>query len=273
MNRKGNLFLAFELAIVLVITAVAVLAPVIVPHDPYAVNLSQKLLPPGAEYPLGTDQLGRCVLSRLMYGARRSLGSALAALVAAVLLGSVMGLLAGFFGGVTDKIVLWLCDVMLTFPGTLLALVIVGMFGADLKNLVFAIAAVSWAGYARTIRSMVRTERSAPYVRLAVISGAGRLRILFRQIVPNIIMPALTLSVSSISGMIMRVAGMSFIGLGARLPAAEWGLMISSSREMLSSDPWLMLSATSAIFITSLGLNLIGDGLRDKYNPTGRTGA
>lgn len=268
MNR-GKLCFFTGLAIILLIVLAAVFAPQLSPNDPYAVNLSRKLEAPSSEFPLGTDQLGRCVLSRLLYGARRSLGAAFLALIATSLLGSLMGMLAGFFGGTIDRIILWLCDIVLSFPGTLLALVIVGMFGSSLQYLVLAIAAVSWAGYARNVRSMVSTEKNSDYVKLAVVSGAGTMRVLFRHILPNVIMPAITLSISSVSGMIMRVASMSFIGLGAQLPAAEWGLMISASREVMTTHPRLILYAILAIFVTVMSLSLIGDGLRDLTDPHG----
>lgn len=266
MRKNGNLLLSFGLAIVLSISVVAIFAPWIAPHDPYAVNLQNALRPSSMQFPLGTDQLGRCVLSRLIYGARLSLGIAVMALIATVVLGSIMGLISGFFGGILDRVILWLCDVVFAFPGTLLALVIVGMFGSNMKNLILSIAAVSWAGYARNIRSLVRTERNADYVKLAVVCGASPNRIIFRHILPNVLMPAVTLSISGISGMVMRIAGLSFIGLGASLPAAEWGLMISSSRQVLLSHSNLIITAIGAVFLTALGFTLIGDGLRDKMD-------
>lgn len=267
MRRQAHIRLMIGLAIIAAITLLAVLAPWVAPNDPYQVDLSQKLQGFSAKYPLGTDQLGRCVFSRLLYGARQSLGAAVIALVATVFLGSIMGFISGFAGKFADRLIMWVCDVVLAFPGTLLALVIVGYFGSGMPNLVIAIAAVSWAGYAVNIRSMVMTQKSADYVRLAVVGGCSKGRIVLVHILPNVMMPALTLSISSISSMIMRVAALSFIGLGARLPQAEWGLMVNSSREVLYSNPNLMITSVGAIFLTAFGLNLIGDALRDKFDP------
>lgn len=266
MKRKVQPTLLVGIGIIGIIVLLALLAPWIAPNDPYEVNLSGKLQSFSWQYPLGTDQLGRCVCSRLLYGARLSLGAAAAALAATFFLGSVMGFISGFAGELADRIVMWLCDVVLSFPGTLLALVIVGYFGAGMGNLILSIAAISWAGYAVNIRSMVRTQRNADYVRLAVVGGCGRLRIAVVHVLPNVLMPALTLSVSGVSSMIMRVAALSFIGLGARLPKAEWGLMVSSSREVLYTDPGLLLTSIGAIFLTAFGLNLIGDALRDRFD-------
>ena len=205
MKKRSQASLIIGIVIIGIIVLLAILAPWIAPNDPYEVNLSAKLQGFSAQYPLGTDQLGRCVLSRLLYGARTSLGAATVALAATFLLGSIMGFISGFSNELVDRVVMWICDVLLSFPGTLLALVIVGYFGSGMEKLIISIAAVSWAGYAINVRSMVMTQRNADYVKLAVAGGCSKLRIAVVHVLPNVIMPSLTLSVSGMIGKSTRL--------------------------------------------------------------------
>lgn len=248
----------------------AVLAPLLAPHDPAAVDVLRRLAPPSDEFPLGTDQLGRDVLSRLLYGARISLGATVLAAVAIAVTGMVLGVLAGFAGGVVDAVISRVIDVLLAFPGLLLALALTGVLGPNLRNLMVAVVIVSWAGYARVVRAAVLAERERPYVEAARALGSSRRRVVLRHLLPNIVAPIVVLTTLDLAAILLGISALSFLGLGVQPPTAEWGAMLAEARPYLSRSPNLMLFPGLAIFLTALAFNLVGDGLRDALDPKTR---
>lgn len=260
---------AAGLVIILGFIAVGVLAPFLAPHNPVDVNLDQTLLTPCKEYPLGTDQLGRCLLSRIIWGTRVSLTTSFLVLLAILGISIPYGLISGWFGGWVDNLLMRIVDVLLAFPNIILALVIAGMLGPSLTNTMLALAGVSWVGFARLIRGLVLQVKKQEFILAARALGASDLRILFSHVLPNIIGPVLVLATLDLGWIILSISGLSFIGLGAQPPTPEWGTMLSDSRPYFQVEPNLMLFPGLAIMLTVLGFNLLGDGLRDVFDPRG----
>ncbi|TQM11110.1 nickel transporter permease [Pseudonocardia kunmingensis] len=260
------------LGLVLIVSLVgaAALAGVLAPHDPDAVDVARKFAPPSATYPLGTDNLGRDLLSRLLFGARLLIGTAVAAGLSTALIGLVVGMVTAFYGGLLDTVLSRVVDIVLAFPLFLLALAITGVLGPGLGNLMVAVVAVAWASYARVVRSAVLAEREKPYVEAARAAGASDLGLLTRHLLPNIVAPIVVLTTLDIGVMLLAISGLSFLGLGVEPPAAEWGAMLSEGRNYLDRAPYLMLYPGLAIFLLVLGFNLLGDGLRDALDPRAR---
>lgn len=259
------------LVLLSVFTLAAVAAPLLAPHDPAAVDVVRKLAPPSTEFPLGTDHLGRDVLSRLLYGARISLGATVLAAFAIAATGLVLGTAAGFVGGVVDAVISRVIDVLLAFPGLLLALALTGVLGPNLRNLLFAVIVVSWAGYARVVRGAVLAERERSYVEAARATGASSSRIIVRHLLPNIVAPIVVLTTLDMAAILLGISALSFLGLGVQPPTAEWGAMLAEARPYLSRAPNLMLFPGLTIFLAALAFNLVGDGLRDALDPRTRT--
>lgn len=241
----------------------AALAPLLVPFDPDQQQLAQALSPPDQQYLLGTDRYGRDLLSRVLIGARPSIFSALAVVSGIALLGTGVGVLCGFFGGRTDRILMGISDVFLAFPGMVLAIAVAGFLGGGLANALIAIAAISWPKYARIARSQVMTIRTSTYLKAARLNGCSGLELIWRHILPNISGIILVTAVQDIGTVIMELAGLSFLGLGAMPPAAEWGSMMSSGRSMIQTAPWVVLAPGGAMFLTVMIFNLWSDTLRD----------
>lgn len=258
------------IVVLTVLVLLAVLAPLLAPHDPAEVDVLRKLAPPSREFPLGTDQLGRDVLSRLLHGARISLGATVLAALGIAMTGLVLGAVAGFAGGLLDAVISRVVDVLLAFPGLLLALALTGVLGPSLRNLMLAIVIVSWAGYARVVRAAVLAERGRQYVEAAQALGATRRRLMLRHILPNIVAPIVVLTTLDLAAILLGISALSFLGLGVQPPTAEWGAMLSGARPYLSRAPNLMLFPGVAIFVTALAFNLVGDGLRDALDPRTR---
>lgn len=252
------------------LTLAAVLAPLLAPHDPEAIDVVRRFAPPSAEFPLGTDHLGRDVLSRLLYGARLSIGATLVATLGISLIGIVMGVLAGYFAGVVDTVVSRVIDVVLALPAFLLALAVTGVLGTGLGKLKIAITLVWWASYARIVRGVVLAERGRPYVEAARALGSSDARILRRHVMPNIVAPVVVLTTLDLGAVLLGVSGLSFLGLGVKPPTAEWGAMLAEGRTYLSTAPNMMLFPGAAIFVMVLAFNLLGDGLRDLLDPRTR---
>ncbi|HJV09054.1 MAG TPA: nickel transporter permease [Acidimicrobiales bacterium] len=250
----------------------AIFAPLLARHDPNHVDVLRKFLPPSRSFPLGTDNLGRDVFSRLLYGARVSIGASLLAGVLIVSIGTVFGLLAGYLGGVVDMVVGRILDVLLSFPSFLLAMAVLGLVGPGLRNLMIAVIAVSWAQYARIVRGAVLVEREREYVEAARAAGATRLRIMRRHVLPNIVAPVIVLLTLDMGIVLLQISGLSFLGLGVKAPTAEWGSMLAEGRNYLDQAPQMMTFPGAAIFLFVLGLNLLGDGLRDALDPRTRRG-
>jgi peptide/nickel transport system permease protein len=261
------------LGIVLVssLVAAAVLATALAPQDPDAVDVARRFAGPSRRNPLGTDHLGRDVFSRILFGGRLSIGSALVAVAGTAAVGLIVGMLAGYFGGLVDTILSRIMDVILGFPIFLLALAITGILGVGLRNIIIALIVASWAWYARIVRAAVLAEKNKAYVESARAAGASHLRILFRHVLPNIVAPVIVWTTLDTGQLLLAISSLSFLGLGVKPPAAEWGAMLSEGRSYLDHGLQMMVFPGAAIFLSVLGLNLLGDGLRDALDPRTRS--
>jgi peptide/nickel transport system permease protein len=255
------------LVLIVVFSLSALLASVLAPADPLDQKLSQRLKPPSPAHWLGTDQLGRDVLSRLLFGARISLTVGLVVVGTAGTFGTLVGLVAGYTGGLVDEALMRVTDVFLAFPALILAMAIAGALGPSLNNAMIAIAVVTWPVYARLVRGQVLSLREREFVEAARSLGASTARILWRHILPNTLAPILVQASFDMGGAILSAAGLSFIGFGAQPPTPEWGVMISDGRKYVSTQSWLSLFPGLAILLTVAAFNLIGDGLRDSLDP------
>jgi len=255
------------LAIIALFALGAVLATLIAPYDPLAQDLASRLAPPNALHWLGTDQLGRDLLSRVLYGARISLVIGVVVVALAGVIGTAVGLVAGYAGGLVDEALMRLTEVFLAFPPLILAMAIAGALGPSLVNAIIAIAAVTWAVYARLARGQVLALRRREFVEAARAIGARRARILLRHLLPNAVAPLLVQASFDMGSAIVSAAGLSFIGFGAQPPTPEWGVMISEGRNFISTQLWLSLFPGLAILFTVGAFNLLGDALRDTLDP------
>jgi len=255
------------LIIITLVVFTALFAPLLALHDPEPVSLSLRLLPPGVEFPLGTDALGRCLYSRLIFGARITLQYSLAVLAVIMLIGVPLGLLAGYKGGFIDTVIMRFADTILAFPNLILALVLIGLLGPGLFNVMLALALVSWVGYARVVRGMVFSIKEKEFIAAARVCGTPTLSLVWRHIMPNVLPPLAVLATLDLGKLILSIATLSFLGLGAQPPTPEWGAMINDARPFLQTIPRLMLAPGLAIALTVLGFNLLGDGLRDILDP------
>ena len=255
------------LLIVSVFALAALFAPLLAPHDPLAIDPLNRLADPSRLHPLGTDQLGRDTLSRVLFGARWSLGTAAAATVVVIAIGVFVGTLAGYYGGRLDALLMWVVDVLLAFPSLILYLAIVGTLGPGLRNVMIALIALSWVAYARVVRGLVLSMRERGFVRASRLLGAGDRRLMFRHILPNVVPPVVILASLQMGGLIIALAALGFFGLGVQPPTPEWGTMVNESRLFLQTAPALMIWPGLAISLTVIGFNLLGDGLRDVLDP------
>ena len=264
--RRSPLTVA-GLVLIAILALIAVSAPLIAPADPLRQILSTRLKPPSAANWLGTDQLGRDILSRMIYGARISLLIGIVVVGLAASVGTFVGLVAGYAGGWLDEGLMRLTDVFFAFPALILAMAISGALGPSLTNAMIAIAVVSWPVYARLVRSQVLSLREREYVEAARSLGAPSGRIIWGHILPNTLAPLLVQASFDMGGAILSAAGLSFIGFGTQPPTAEWGVMISEGRNFIATHSWLSLFPGLAILLTVAAFNLIGDGLRDALDP------
>ncbi len=256
-----RVFIWTVLTILLILAAL--LAPWLAPNDAYKVDMRHAFLPPGAGYPLGTDNLGRCVLSRIMYGARTTLFSALASAAIVTLIGTAAGILSGYAGGIVDAVLMKLTLIFQAFPGFILAVAIAGILGGSTGGMMISIILVYWTRYARMARSMTLKLSGEDYVKAARVCGASRTQVMVRHILPNIISPMLTMTMMDISGIILYMAGLSFLGMGTQKPSAEWGLMMSEARAYLQLYPGQIIFPGLALLISVILFNLLGDSIRD----------
>jgi len=245
----------------------AIIAPLISSYDPTAVALRTRLQPPSASHFFGTDEFGRDILTRVFYGARISLPVGLIALAIGVSLGTLVGLIAGFYGKAVDALLMWMVDVLLAFPGLLLALLVVAILGVDLRNVMIAVGVSMIPRFARLVRGTVLSAKENLYVDAARAIGVPERRILVRHVLPNVISPVIVLGTLSLGVTILTAAGLSFVGLGAKPPSPEWGAMIAEGRQFLQRQWWIGTFPGVAILLTVLAVNLIGDGLRDALDP------
>jgi len=253
--------------IVLGLIAVGVLAPLVAPFDPIAQDPYHRLQAPSATHPMGTDEFGRDVLSRVVFGARISMRIGLICISIALTAGTAMGLLSGYCGGIADTVVMRVVDVMLAFPSILLAIAIVAVTGPGIDNVMVAVSIVLVPQFARLVRAAALTVRETAYVQASRALGAGDLRIALATVLPNCLAPLIVQASLSLATAILDAAGLSFLGLGAQPPTPEWGAMLNGGRDLLLTAPWVMTFPGLAIFTVALGLNLLGDGLRDILDP------
>ncbi len=258
---------ATGLLIVLLLTLAAIFAPLLAPHDPTAIDPLRSLEGSSRDHLLGTDELGRDVLSRLLVGARWSLGIAAIATFSVMIVGTVIGLVAGYIGGWVDGVVMRVVDSLLALPNLLLYLAIIGTLGPGVRNVFIALVVISWTSYARVMRGLVLSVRERNFVRASRSLGAGDGRLMLRHILPNVISPIVVLATLQLGGTILALAALGFFGLGAQPPTPEWGTMINQGRLFLETNPGLMVYPGIAISLAVLGFNLMGDGLRDVLDP------
>ncbi len=257
----GALLLVFFLVI-------ALLAPWLAPQDPAHLNLTARLLPPSHLHWFGTDELGRDVLSRTLYGARISLTAALAVVGISLAIGVTLGALAGFYGGLLDTAInLYLSNAFLALPGILLAIAFVAFLGPSLINLILALALAGWVNYARLVRAQVMAVKQREFVQAARSLGASDLRLLLRHILPNTIQPLLVQTAVGMAAAVLAEATLSFLGLGVQPPTPTWGAMLNDARSHLFESPYLVFFPALALALCVLAFNLIGDGLRDLFDP------
>jgi peptide/nickel transport system permease protein len=263
----------FGLLVVALVVLVAVLAPVVSPFDPLEQDIGQRLKPPGWQdaqgrvHPLGTDHLGRDIAARIIFGSRVALLVGLASVLISGLLGMLIGLVAGYFGGRVDDFLMRLADVQLAFPFILLAIAVIGVLGPSLRNIIIVIGVSSWVVFARIVRGEVLSIREREYVQAAVALGSRDGRILLRHVLPNTFTPWLVVATLDMARVIVIESALSFLGLGVQPPTPTWGGMLADGRVYLSTAWWLATFPGLAILVTVLGINLFGDGLRDTLDP------
>jgi peptide/nickel transport system permease protein len=257
----------FGLIIILLVIVVAVFAPLLAPYDPYEQYWDQNLLKPSSQHLLGTDSLGRDTLSRLIFGSRNSLMVGVVALGIAAIFGMSLGLIAGYFSGWVNTIIMRFIDSMMSFPMILLALVIAALLGGGMRNVMIALGISMLPGYARLMCGQVLSVKENDYVLAEHASGAGHLRIMLRHILPNCFPPLIVMVTMQIGAAILAEAGLSFLGIGIEPPAAAWGLMVEDGRTHLMTNPILSFAPGLAIMFVVFGFNMLGDGLRDALDP------
>ncbi len=253
--------------ILLIIIFMAVFAPYVTTHDPVRQNIRNQLKPPSREHIFGTDQFGRDIYSRVVYGARLSLRVGFLSISFALVVGCLLGLISGYYGGWLDMLIMRIIDILLALPGFLLALSIVAALGPGLENVIMAIGVSYVPSFARMMRSSVLATRELDYVDAAQALGASDWRIIFLHILPNSLSPIIVLTTLSMAGAVLSAAGLSFLGMGAQPPTPEWGSMIATARGFIRVSHWPVTIPGLAIFTTVMCLNLVGDGLRDALDP------
>ena len=273
LRHKGFLM---GLAVIIVVTLLTILAPVLAPHDPYAQDLGQRLIPPvwqakGTwDHPLGTDNLGRDYLSRLIYGSRVSLLIGLSVMLIAGLIGTTLGLLAGYFGGKIDMFVSFLVTVRLALPAVLVGVAVVSLIGGSTRVVILVLGLLVWERFAVVIRASAQQIRPLEYVAAAKSAGCSTLRILAQEILPNLMNNLIVVATLEVARAILLEAALSFLGMGVQPPTPSWGLMISEGKEFMFFYPYLITIPGVALFLLLLGFNLLGDGIRDVTAPEGR---
>lgn len=257
------------LAIIVLLVLMAIFAPQLSPNDPTDVRLGDRLISPFTEskYPLGTDHLGRCVLSRLLYGARISLAVGITVVGISTVIGSTLGVVSGYYGGISDSAIMRFVDATLSLPSIFLAVVIAGMLGRGLASVMIALVAIEWTSYARVTRGSVLSLKEKEFVESARSLGARDSYIMARHILPNIIAPVIVVATIGMAYVILAAAALSFLGFGAQPPTPEWGAMLNAGRVYMRTEPYLTILPGFAIMLLVLAFNLLGDGLRDVLDP------
>ncbi len=261
-SKKLIVFMSLCIALMMVV----LFSDFLVPYDPYGQNLQNMLKPPSSLHFFGTDNLGRDVFSRVLSGGRLTIFSALFVIVSSSVFGTAVGLVSGYIGGVVDTIAMRFCDMLLAFPGIVLALAVAAVIGGGLSGAVFALGMISWPKFARLARAQTLRIKVMPFIDIARLSGVGRVKIMMVHILPGIYKAVLTTAVVDIGAVIMELAGLSFIGLGVVPPQAEWGAMLNGSISYLTSAPWIIIAPATAIFITVFLFNMLAEAIKETYH-------
>lgn len=256
-----------SLIVILSVCLAGILAPLIAPHDPTTVDIKSKLLGMSLAYPFGTDQLGRCVFSRLLYGIRTTVFLSLIAMVATIVIGTVLGMISGLFRGWVDELIMRICDIMLSFPSEVMILAIVGILGSGISNIVIANIIAKWAWYTRMIRSIVIQYVDKNYIKFAKVSGCSNLHIIRKHLIPGTIGEIVVLATLDTGWVILNISALSFLGLGVQAPTPEWGMMLSEAKNIMTIYPQQMLPAGLAILVIVAAFNFLGDSLQEALNP------
>ena len=263
-NKQFTFFLILAVLIILV----AVFAPIVSGGvDPLKGDLNDALLAPSKAHIFGTDKMGRDVFARVIYGSRSSLTATFGVVALIFFIGTTLGVISGYFGGIIESIIMRIADMMLSFPGLVLALAVAGIMGASIKNAIVAVVVVNWTKYARLGRSLVLKIRNRDYVSAAIVTGSKTPHMIFKYMLPNALPTLIITAATDIGGMMLELASMSFLGFGAKPPAPEWGYMLNEGRACIQSAPWLMIFPGLAIFIVVVVFNMLGDSLRDILDP------
>lgn len=249
--------------IIAIVVIVGVFANQIAPNDPYAQNIANKYAGASLQYPLGTDGLGRCVLSRLIYGIRVTIFLAFLTMVGTIFIGTLVGVVSGYFGGIVDGILMRICDVVMSFPSQVMILAIVGILGIGVENIIIANIVVKWAWYARMIRGFVMEHRYKDYMNYSKVIQSKKTYVIFNHIIPNILSEVIVLATLDMGWVILNISTLSFLGLGVQVPTPEWGLMLSDAKNVIATRPGQLIAPAVAILIVVAAFNLLGDSLRD----------
>ena len=264
---RDNKLAAFSAVVIILIALAAIFAPIVAPYDPTAQDLTNRLQGMSLEHIFGTDQLGRDVLSRMIYGARISLCIGIFPTLISMILGTILGLMSGYLGKTVDFIIMRLADITMAFPSLLLAMVVMYTLGNGIINIFLALTIVSWAGTARVVRSQTLSLREMEYVEAARSMGVGSFTTMFRHILPNCLPNLIVLFTLNIPGSILSESSLSFLGIGAQSPATSWGLMVSEGKDYLFTNPVIAIAPGIAILVLALAFNFLGDGIRDVMDP------
>ncbi len=262
-RRRARIRLTVFLILAGLLVLFGILAPLLTPNDPDATSAVNMNRAPSGDYPFGTDRYGRCICSRVMMGARTSIFSAVALVAATFVFGTVLGILAGYYGGVADTVVMRLADVLLAFPQMVLAIAVAGILGGGMFNAMLALGVTGWTAYARLARAKVLSLREEAYVSMARLSGCSDFSVMFRTLLPNMLGPLVVNASTQIGSTMIGIAGLSFLGIGVTEPQAEWGSMISGMRAYIQLAPWAVLAPAFATIITVMVFNYLGDCVRD----------
>ena len=269
---RHNRMALVGLAIITVLILMAIFAPLLAPYAPDRMGAGRRLVPPCAAYPFGTDEFGRDMFSRVIYGSRLTLMIGAISVGISALSGLLLGLLAGYAGGWLERIIMRGNDVLFSFTEVLIALSAVAVLGPTLQNAMIAVGIAAIPFYVRITYSQVLIEKNRPYFEAAVAAGAGHMRLIFRHLLPNVLPPLIVVATLGMSTAMLAAAGLSFLGLGAQPPLPEWGLMLSQGRDYITRAPWICIIPGLSIVITVLGFNLLGDGIREALDPSQRQG-
>ncbi|MFB3763881.1 MAG: nickel transporter permease [Methanotrichaceae archaeon] len=267
MKLEIDLKIALAAILVVLLAAIAIFPGLFAPHNPEEVRPAHRLISPSLVYPLGTDHLGRCILSRVVFGARTSLMIGISVVLLSALIGIILGCTAGYLGGFVDEIIMRIVDAFLAFPSMFLTLAIVGFLGAGLANMMISLILVEWTGFARLVRGTIISLKGREFLEAATSLGASDFYIVYRHIMPNIIPPLAVMATLGVGYAILGAASLSFLGLGIQPPTPEWGSMMSDGRPFVRAAPWIMIFPGLSITIAVLAFNLLGESLRDRMDP------